>query len=132
MHCIEEFDHQLWVLLHKIAARHAGGDAFLYAYPKEGIEGFMDNVAVLKDAPNLENAKLFQDFVMDPMNAALISDFAGYDSGITGSRAFAASSDWANSPELNPPAGSPTPEFVKPCPEEVVSMYNQIWTNIRK
>ena len=28
-----------------------------YAYPKEGIEGWMDNVAVLKDAPNMDNAK---------------------------------------------------------------------------
>ncbi len=103
-----------------------------YAYPKEGFDGFMDNVAVLKDARNLENAKLFQNFVMDPQNASLISDFAGYDSGIKGSRDFAASKDWASAPEVNPPAGAPTPEFVKPCSEEVITVYNQIWTDIRK
>ena len=103
-----------------------------YAYPKEGMDGFMDNVAALVDAPNLENAKLFQDFVMDPQNAALISDFAGYDNGIKGSREFAASADWAGSPEVNPSADALAPEFVPPCSEVVVGFYNQIWTNIRK
>lgn len=103
-----------------------------YAYPKEGIEGWMDNVAVLKGAANLENAKLFQNFVMAPENAALISDFAGYDNGITGSHEFAASKDWAASPELNPPAGAPAPEFVPPCSPDVVEIYNKIWTNLKK
>ena len=92
----------------------------------------MDNVAVLKDAPNMENAKLFQNFIMDPENAALISDFAGYDNGITGSRQVPARRTSRNSPEIKPPAGSPTPEFVPPCPKEVVEIYNKIWTNLRK
>ena len=103
-----------------------------YAYPKEGIEGWMDNVAVLKGAANMENAKLFQNFVMDPANAALISDFAGYDNGIKGSHEFAASKEWAASPELNPPADAPKPEFVPPCPPDVVEIYNKIWTNLKK
>lgn len=105
--------------------------AIKYAYPKEGIEGWMDNVAVLKGAKNLENAKLFQDFVMAPENAALISEFAGYDNGIAGSHKFLPA-EFANSPEISPPAGSATPEFVPPCPPEVVEIYNKIWTNLRK
>ncbi len=103
-----------------------------YAYPKEGTEGWMDNVAVLKGAANVENAKLFQNFIMAPENAALISDFAGYDNGITGSHEFAANKDWASSPELNPPADAPKAEFVPPCPPEVVEIYNKIWTNLKK
>jgi spermidine/putrescine transport system substrate-binding protein len=105
--------------------------AIKYAYPKEGIEGWMDNVAVLKGAKNLENAKLFQDFVMDPENAALISEFAGYDNGIVGSHKFLPP-DFAGAPEINPPAGAPAAEFVPPCPPEVVAIYNKIWTNLRK
>ena len=91
----------------------------------------MDNVAVLKDAPNMENAKLFQNFIMDPENAALISDFAGYGNGIEGSDKFLPE-EFANSPEIKAPAGSPTPEFVPPCPKPVLEMYNKIWTSLRK
>ena len=92
----------------------------------------MDNVAVLKDAPNMENAKLFQNFIMDPENAALISDFASYDNGIMGSDKFLRADDFANSPEIKAPAGAPTPEFVPPCPKEVIDIYNKIWTALKK
>jgi spermidine/putrescine transport system substrate-binding protein len=102
-----------------------------FAYPKEGVEGWMDNVSVLKGAKNIENAKLFQNFIMDPENAAMISNFAGYDNGIAGSHAFM-SKDLAASPELNPPAGAPEAEFVPPCSPEVVEIYNKIWTNLKK
>ncbi|WP_164871707.1 extracellular solute-binding protein [Solirhodobacter olei] len=105
--------------------------AVKYAYPKEGIEGWMDNVAVLKGAKNMENAKLFQNFLMEPENAALISEFAGYANGIKGSLKYLPP-DFADAPEITPPAGSPTPEFVQPCPPDVVKIYNQIWTNLRK
>jgi spermidine/putrescine transport system substrate-binding protein len=101
-----------------------------FAFPKEGIEGWMDNVSVLKGAKNLENAKLFQNFVMDPENAALMSDFAGYDNGITNGLATL-SKEFAGSPELNRPASAPVPEFVPPCDPAVVEIYNKIWTKLK-
>ncbi len=103
----------------------------VYAYPKEGYPGWMDNVAVLTTAPNLENAKLFQNFIMDPENAAMISDFAKYANGIMGSEAFLDPA-FATAPEIKIPEGVPDPEFVPPCPQEVTQMYDKIWTNLLK
>jgi hypothetical protein len=100
--------------------RSQTGD-FTRAKGKEVMEAFMDNVAVLKDAKNIENAKLFQNFMMEPENAALASEFAGYDNGITGSHKFLPE-EFANAPEINPPA-SATTEFVPPCSPAVVETY---------
>ena len=38
----------------------------------------MDNIVVLKGAPNPENAKLFVNFMMEPEHAAMVSNFARY------------------------------------------------------
>lgn len=101
-----------------------------FAFPKEGIEGWMDNVAVLKGAKNMDNAKAFQNFVLDPENAALISEFAGYDNGVANSLSLLPK-EFGSAPELNLPAGAPTPEFVPPCDPAVVEIYNKIWTMLK-
>ncbi len=102
-----------------------------FAYPKEGTDALMDNVSVLKHAPNLENARLFQNFVMAPENAALISKFARYANGITGSDRFL-EPEFAHSPEIQPPAGAPEPEFAPPCAKKVVEQHDKIWTDLLK
>jgi spermidine/putrescine transport system substrate-binding protein len=102
-----------------------------YAYPVEGFTGWMDNVAVLKGAPNVENAKLFMNFMMDPENAAMTSNFARYANGVMGSEKYMEAA-MKSAPEIIIPASAPAPEFVPPCNQDVVALYTKIWTNLKK
>lgn len=102
-----------------------------YAYPKEGFTGWMDNVAVLADAPNMENAKLFVNFMMDPENAAMTSNFARYANGVLGSGQFM-DAVMLEAPEIVMPADAPVPDFVKPCDQDVVELYNKVWTRLKQ
>ncbi len=57
-----------------------------YAYPKEGHVVWMDNVVLLKDAPNRDNALKFMNFLLEPENAAAVTNYAAYISGRQGCR----------------------------------------------
>jgi spermidine/putrescine transport system substrate-binding protein len=103
-----------------------------YGYPKEGYGIWMDNLAILKDAKNVDNAKAFMNFVMDPENAALVSAFAGYANGIKGSDAFMPA-DMKDAPEIKVPEQfAALGEFQVRCPQEATDMYTAIWTELQK
>jgi spermidine/putrescine transport system substrate-binding protein len=103
-----------------------------YGYPKEGYVLWMDSVAVLKDAKNVENAKKFQNFVMEPKNAALVSAFARYANGIKGSMEFMPE-DMKTAPEVNIPAEfDGKGKFALTCAPETQAMYTRIWTDLQK
>lgn len=101
-----------------------------YAFPKEGFIVWMDNLALLKDAPNRDSALAFMNFMLEPENAAALTNYAQYTAGVTGTEPFLAE-EVANSPESNPPADAKG-VFVQACPEDVQVLYDAIWTNLKK
>jgi spermidine/putrescine transport system substrate-binding protein len=103
-----------------------------YGYPKEGVVVWSDNAVVLKEAKNLENAKLFMNFLMDPQNAALNSAFHRYANGIAGSDKFMPD-DMKGAPEVVvPDEVMKTAEYSRTCPADVQAMYTKIWTELQK
>ncbi len=99
-----------------------------FIYPSEGLNLWADNLVVPVGAPNLDNAKIFINWMMDPKNAAWASNFSGYDNGIDGSDAFMDDALKAD-PAVIVPADkvallSPTPN----CGEEARELYTQVFT----
>lgn len=105
--------------------------AVAFGFPREGYPIFMDSVALLSEAQNVDEAYAFMDFIMQPENAAMISAFARYANGIAGSEEFMPE-DMKTAPELVVPeefraAG----KFLPACPASAVELYTAIWTELQ-
>ncbi len=113
------------------AKARAEGANVEYAWPKEGYVVWMDNVVLLKDAPNRENALKFMNFLLEPENAAAVTNYAAYAAGVEGVEPFL---DEAirTSPENNPPEDAGPGSFVLACDQETQAFYDAIWTNLKK
>ncbi|ANH08429.1 extracellular solute-binding protein [Agrobacterium radiobacter] len=102
-----------------------------FGYPQTGFPYWMDNIGVVAGAPNLENAKLFINFIMDPQNIALESDFTNFANGIDGSDQFM-KSGIASAPEfLIPDNLKGAGYWATTCPPAIQKLYGAIWSEVR-
>lgn len=104
----------------------------VYGYPKEGFPLWMDQVMLLSDANNVDEAHQFLNFIMAPENAAMISSFARYANGIDGSEAFMPE-DMKTAPEIVVPAElQAAGHFLPTCSPTAQEYYTAIWTELQK
>jgi spermidine/putrescine transport system substrate-binding protein len=101
-----------------------------YAFPEQGLIVWMDNVVLLRDAPNRENALKFMDFLLEPENKAAVTNYARYAAGIDGVDEFL-DEELRTMPEQTPPEGIHT-VFVEVCDEATQQVYDTMWTNLRR
>ena len=104
--------------------------ALRFGFPQEGFPLWMDNIVLLADAPNPENARLFMDFIMAPENAALITAYSGFANAVRGSEAFLPA-ELRDAPELDPAAAA-RGVFLTACPPEANEFVTRIWTELQR
>ena len=104
----------------------------VYVYPKEGTSFWSDNMMVPKGAPNKDNALKFLNWIMDPQNAAIASNYTGYMNTIKGSEAH------LEATMATDPAVAMPEEFAdrlvgfKNCSEAAVKLRDRVWTKLKQ
>lgn len=103
----------------------------VYVYPKEGVTFWTDTMAVPKGAPDLENAKTFINWMMDPENAAAASNYTGYSNAIKGSGEFLKDA-LKNDPAVNMP--EEYGDRLRPyeaCSQKSHDLRERVWTKLK-
>lgn len=113
------------------AKARAEGANVEYAFPTQGYVVWMDNVVLLNDAPNRENALKFMDFLLEPENIAAVSNYARYGAGVTGAGEYM-DPELASQPESNPPGTAGEGVFIEVCDQQTQEVYDRIWTALKK
>ncbi|WP_447528243.1 polyamine ABC transporter substrate-binding protein [Vreelandella sp. TE19] len=102
-----------------------------YAIPKEGAALWFDVMAIPADAPNVENAHAFIDFILDPEIAAEITDYVSY------ANPNAAADAYLDEAILNDPAIYPEAEVMenlyvaRDMPQAFQRARTRIWNRVK-
>lgn len=104
------------------------GAPIVYAYPKEGVVGWFDSMVVPASAKNVENARKFMNFMMDPVNMAMLTENQGYGDAVKGTEAYY-SDELKSAPEINPPSDLKV-FFAPTCSPRAQSLIDKVWTKV--
>jgi spermidine/putrescine transport system substrate-binding protein len=105
----------------------------VYVYPREGANLWNDNLAVPRGARNIDNAKTFINFLMDPKNIAEASNFLGYNNAIIGSEQYLIEAVRTNT-AINTPADIFAMRLrpVRECSKTNLDIRERLWTRLRR
>ena len=113
------------------------GDAYIarqknpkieYVYPREGVELWLDTLAIPASSHNVKAAASFIDFIMDPAVMAKYTVISGNIPSVEAARGFLPQ-EFRDAPEFNIPLTTKT--FVsEACSPDVVDAYNRIAASV--
>jgi spermidine/putrescine transport system substrate-binding protein len=104
--------------------------AIKFIYPKEGVELWVDNLAIPAASKNKEAAAKFITFLLRPENAAVHGAEAGYMPGLATAH-DRMPEQMKGAPEFNFPPGTKTAVTIS-CPANVVDAYGRIWESLMR
>ena len=100
-----------------------------FVFPSDGYTLGVDNFAVLKNAKNVDNAKIFLNWMLDPKNAATNSNWVKYSVPVKGIEEELKKLDDGGSPVVSPSAEEAANGHVQePCSADVKAQYDKLWT----
>ncbi len=116
----------------EIALAMEENPAIEIVYPSEGPFLFLDNWCITKGAKNYDNAMLFIDYMLkDETGKAVAEEFPYLNPNKASVKLLG--DDYINNPAKNPPASSlKNGEYVKNISTDTISIYDEIWTELKK
>ncbi len=112
---------------------HAAGKPYSVqlAIPKEGTLTYMDTMAVPKGAPHFDLAMQWLDFVMQPVQMADTTNFAGGRNGVPDSKRYMDPAISGNPGLFPPPEVEKTLFTIGPSTPAVDRLRNRAWTRLK-
>lgn len=109
---------------------HAKNSNLAYMLPKEGVPMWSDSFAVPTGAKNVENAMVFLNWIMDPKNAAEISNYTGFHNTVAGTEELL-KDDLKNDAAINIPQEYASRfRAAVECSKEAMDLREKIWTRL--
>jgi putrescine transport system substrate-binding protein len=102
-----------------------------YVLPAEGAHMWFDSFAIPKDAPHVEEAHIFIDYMMRPEVAARNTDAVSYANGNLASQAFIDKKILENRSIYPDPATMQRLFVSTPYPQNVQRVVTRIWTRVK-
>lgn len=101
-----------------------------FVYPEEGITLWQDNFVIPKGAKNVDQAKTFINWMLNPENMAIAVNYQGYASGVKGTNELMDDA-LKNSSAITMPEGYTGAQPVQPCNNEELENYSKIWEKFK-